>query len=369
MPTLFDTIHIGGLSLKNRVAMAPLTRCRAATGDVPVSMNATYYAQRAGAGLIITEATNVSPNSCAFERAPGIWTQAQCEAWSKVTDAVHAEGGRIFMQLWHCGRIGATGILNGKQPLSPSGVNDDLDAQHVWGQMANGRYVRIVATPSREMTADEIAETVLEYKTGAVNAIDAGCDGVEIHAANGYLSHQFLSPTINRRTDAYGGPIENRIRFLREILETIGSSVPLSKVGVRISPYAAYNNTRDPEPASTYAYVADMLEDLKVAYVHVADTNGWAGVPDLPKILPIVRPRYKGPLIVNGGLTPQDATRLVANGDVDLVAFGRMFIANPDLPARIRQGGPYNELRKVGLYGGDRVGYTDYPALVQTVAE
>jgi N-ethylmaleimide reductase len=369
MPTLHDPITIGGLKLKNRVLMAPLTRCRAGRGDVPVKINATYYGQRADAGLIITEATNVSPNSCAFEKAPGIWTKAQVKGWSAVTKEVHEHGGRIFMQLWHCGRVGASGLLKGNAPLSPSGVNDDLDALQVWGELANGHYVRIAATPSRAMTLDEIKATVEEYGTGAVNAIAAGCDGVEIHAANGYLPHQFLSPTTNTRTDAYGGPVKNRARFLREILEAVTSAISAKKVGVRISPCAAYNNTRDPDPASTYAHVAKMLAEFDVAYIHIADTNAWGGTPDLPKMLKMVRPHYKGPIIANAGITPDAAGALVGKGDADAVAFGRMYIANPDLATRIKHKGPYTDLRNVGLYGGDEAGYTDYPTHVTRSVE
>jgi N-ethylmaleimide reductase len=363
MTTLHDPLRIGDLELKNRILMAPLTRCRAGADDVPVGVNATYYAQRADSGLIITEATNVSPNSCAFEHAPGIWTNAQIEGWSAVTRAVHAKGGRIFMQLWHCGRVGASGLLNGQQPMSPSGVNDDLDALQVWGQLGNGHFVRIAATPSRAMTTQEIVEAVQEYRTGAINAIAAGCDGVEIHAANGYLPHQFLSPTTNTRTDIYGGGIENRVRFLREILEAVTAAIPVAKVGVRISPCAAYNNTRDPDPASTYGHVSEMLESIGVAYMHIADTNAWGGTADLPAMLKMVRPRFTGPIVANAGITPEAAVELVASGHVDAVAFGRMYIANPDLAKRIKARGPYNELRSVGLYGGDETGYVDYPAL------
>jgi NADPH2 dehydrogenase/N-ethylmaleimide reductase len=368
MGRLHETLKLGALELKNRVLMAPLTRCRAGAGDAPVNLNAEYYAQRAGAGLIITEATNVSPNSCAFERAPGIWTQAQVEGWKKVTRAVHDAGGRIFMQLWHCGRVGASGILGGNDPLSPSGVNDDLDTLQVYGLLANGNYVRIAATPSRAMTGDEIKSTVREYKTSAINAIRAGCDGVEVHAANGYLPHQFLSPTTNQRTDAYGGSVENRARFLQEIVKAITSEIPAAKVGVRLSPYAHYNNVRDPDPTVTYAHVAKMLNDAGVAYIHVADTNAWAGAPDLHKTLPIIKSHFRGTIIVNAGITPEKAEALVDSGDADAVAFGRMFIANPDLPERIRRKGPYTELRDVGLYGGDRTGYLDYPFLAEAMA-
>ena len=368
MATLFDSVKIGDMTIPNRVVMAPLTRCRAGKDDVPVAINGVYYSQRASAGLIVTEATIISPRSCAFEHAPGIWSEDQIAGWRDVTKSVHQSGGRIFLQLWHCGRVGSDGILKGQQPLSPSGVNDDLNALQVYGLLANGNYVRIAATPSRAMTIQEIQETITEYRVAAGNAIKAGCDGVEVHAANGYLLHQFLSPTTNTRTDQYGGPVENRARIVREVLESIRSIVAMSKVGVRISPTAGYNNVRDPNPSETYSYVSRMFEEFKVAYVHVSDTNAWAGQPDLPDLLRMVKPHYRGPLIVNAGITPEEAAKLVGEGQADAVAFGRMFLANPDLPARIRENGPYNELRSVGLYGGDDTGYIDYPALRESVA-
>lgn len=366
MPSLFDPIDLHGLTLSNRIAMAPLTRSRATEGDVPGRDNAIYYGQRASAGLIITEATNVTPMSCAFERAPGIYNDKQVEGWKLITQEVHARGGRIFLQMWHCGRVGADGLLDGAAPLSPSGINDDLDALQVWGELARGRYVRIAATPSRAMTTAEVEEAVAQYRRGAANALRAGFDGVEIHAANGYLPHQFLSPTTNQRTDAYGGSLENRLRFLREIVEAAIDEVGAARVGVRISPFAAYNNTRDPNPVETYAAVADMLDEYGVAYLHLADTNAWAGQPDMPKILEVARPRFRGALIGNGGITPDAARDLVATGALDIVAFGRPFLANPDLPARIRQDGPYNAPRNIGWYGGTAEGYTDYPTLAHT---
>lgn len=368
MTSLFDHTKIGDLQIPNRIIMSPLTRCRAGEGDVPVAINAEYYRQRAGAGLIITEATNISPRSCAFEHAPGIWSKEQVAGWRKVAYAVHEAGGHIFLQLWHCGRIGAAGILGGKEPLSPSGVNDDLGELHVYGQLENGNYVPLMATPSRAMTVPEIQETVQEYKVAAKNAIDAGCDGVEVHVANGYLLHQFLSPTTNTRTDDYGGSTEKRARIVQETLEAISSVVPMSNVGVRISPTAAYNNTRDPNPAETYAYISKIFQQFEVAYIHICDTNATAGQADLPKILEMVKPHYHGQVVANAGITPEAAAELVGSGKVDAVAFGRLFIANPDLPVRIRANGPFNELRYLGFYGGNEVGYTDYPSLKVAVA-
>jgi N-ethylmaleimide reductase len=363
MPTLFDSFSLKGLALPNRVAMAPLTRCRAGDGDVPQPISATYYSQRASAGLIIAEATNITPKSNAFEKAPGIYSDAQVDGWRAITAAVHAAGGRIFLQLWHCGRVGSEAILNGMPPLSPSGVNDDIDSLQVYGQMANGRYARIAATESRAMTEAEIHEAVKDYGRGAANALRAGFDGVEIHAANGYLPHQFLSPTINTRSDRYGGSADKRLNFLREITDAVCNSVDASRVGVRISPYAAYNNSRDPDPDTTTSAVASLLDGYGLAYLHLADTNAWAGKPDMPRFVAAVKPHFKGALIGNGGITPEAAQELVGDGTLDMIAFGRPFLANPDLPARIAQAGPYNEPRFVGWYGGSAEGYTDYPSL------
>ena len=363
MTTLFDTIDLQGLRLKNRVAMAPLTRCRADAVGVPQPISQKYYAQRASAGLIISEATNVSENSCAFEFAPGIHTPAQVEGWKPIAEGVHGAGGKIFVQLWHCGRVGSDAILNGQQPLSPSGINDDLDLLQVWGLMANGRYARISATPSREMTKAEITATIEEYGRAAANAVKAGADGVEVHAANGYLPHQFMTPSLNKRTDGYGGSPDNRLRFLREIIEAVCANVPRERVGVRISPYAAYNNPRDPDPDDTASNLARMLDRFGIAYLHLADTNAWAGRPDLPRFVNAVTPHFHGPLIANGGITPLAAAELIGKESVHMVAFGRPFLANPDLPERIRIGGPYNEARSVGWYGGSEEGYTDYPSL------
>lgn len=363
MPSLLDPIRLGDLDLPNRIAMAPMTRSRAGAGDVPTALNALYYAQRAEAGLIISEATNVSPRSCAFERAPGIYGAAQVEGWRRVADAVHAAGGRLFVQLWHCGRIGAEGILGGQPPLSPSGVNDDLGALQVWGQLANGSYIRIAATRSQAMTLEEVEAAIGEYGAGAANAWAAGCDGVEVHAANGYLPHQFLSPTTNRREDAYGGTLPKRARFLREVVEAVCAAVPRSRVGVRISPLADYNNPRDPDPDETYGYVTAMLHEFGIAYVHLADTNAWAGRPDMPRLLEVVRPRFPGTLIANGGLLPSQASALLEEGSVGMVAFGRPFIANPDLVSRVRVGAPLAEPSPAGWYGGSERGYTYDPRL------
>ncbi|WP_321960581.1 alkene reductase [Paraburkholderia sp. J7] len=361
MSTLLDPIRIGDLELANRIVMAPMTRSRAGDADVPTNLNGDYYVQRASAGLIISEATNVSRWSNAFERAPGIYTDAQVQGWKSVVSRIHDAGGLIFLQLWHSGRISSRALLDGRQPLSPSGVNDDLEKLQVWAQLANGAYTKIHATSSRAMTTAEIAEVIQEYRLAAEHAWHVGFDGVEIHSANGYLPHQFLSPTINQRDDEYGGSVENRARFLEQIIRNVSEVMPANRVGVRISPFADYNNVRDPDPGATYAYVADMLERFKVGYTHLADTNGWSGTPDLPKILDIVRPHFSGTLIANGGISVHQARQLLENGRVDLVAFGRLYISNPDLVSRIGKDAPLAESDPHGWYGGDEVGYTDYP--------
>jgi N-ethylmaleimide reductase len=363
MNQLLQPIHNGDLVFNNRIAMAPITRARAGEDGVPVALNAEYYAQRATAGLIITEATNVSPNSAAFELAPGIYNGAQVAGWRGVTEQVHAAGGKMFMQLWHSGRVSSYALLKGAEPLSPSGYNDDLGLLQVYGALRNGYYTRIYASPSRAMSNEEVYAAVEEFRVGAENARRAGLDGVEIHAANGYLPQQFLSPVVNRRDDEFGGSVENRARFLRLVVEAVLTVFPKERVGVRISPYAAYNNATDPDVATTYAYVVRMLNDYGVGYIHGADTNAWGGVPDMPKILELVRANYSGVLIANAGLTPQAAQQLVEQGKADMVAFGRQYVSNPDLVARIAAGGPYNQPDPFSFYGGTERGYTDYPAL------
>lgn len=363
MKNLLQAAAIGELQFANRLAMAPTTRARSGADGVQCDINALYYRQRAGAGLIITEATNVSPMSAPFEYAPGIYTEEQVAGWRRVTDAVHAEGGKIFMQLWHGGRASSYALLKGAAPLSPSAVNDDLGNVQVYGALQNGYYTRIAASPSREMSIDDIETAIAEFRTGAANAIQAGLDGVEIHAANGYLPQQFLSPHVNRRSDEYGGSLENRARFLRRVLEAILEVVPAGRVGVRLSPFALYNNALDPNPLETYTYVIKMLADYGVGYIHGADTNAWGGVPDMPKLVELVRANYQGLFIANGGLTPQQAEELIASGQADMVAFGRAYIANPDLAARVATNGPYNTPDMFSFYGGGEAGYTDYPAL------
>ena len=363
MSNLFDPIRLGDLNLVNRIVLAPMTRSRADASGVINASAREYYGSRASAGLLISEGVNVGPMSNAFDRAPGLWTEEQVEGWKPVVDEVHRNGGQIVAQLWHGGRASARGLLGDRAPLSPSGINDDLDLLQVWALLANSAYVRIAATPSRAMTIEDIEAVIAEFRTAAANAHRAGFDGVEIHGANGYLIHEFLSPTLNCRSDGYGGPPEGRARLLREIVATVAEGMPLKRVGLRLSPFADYNNVRDPDPGETYGYLADWLSGAGLAYLHVADTNAWAGAPDYAKLIPLFRARYHGPLVVNGGMSPEMAAWIINLGEADAIAFGRLFLANPDLPARIRQGGPYNTPRSVGAYGGGNTGYLDYPAL------
>lgn len=361
MTDLFQPLQLGDLRLSNRIVMSPLTRARAGAGDVPTALMAEYYEQRASAGLLVSEATNVSPLSRPFDRAPGLYTQAQVEGWRQVTSRVHRAGGKIFAQLWHGGRIGSMGLLDWQQPLSPSGFNDDVESLHVWGLLKNDNYVRVTATPSKAMTLEEVHSTIAEYRQAAVNALEAGFDGVEIHAANGYLPHQFLSAHVNRRTDQYGGPVANRARFLEEIIEAVSEVMPLSRVGVRVSPYTNYNSALDNQVPELYSHVAEFMQRKGVGYLHIADVNGWYGAPDLDKIMDILAGRYQGVIIANGGLSIDKAKALVEEETVPLVAFGRYFIANPDLVERIKVDAPLNELNERELYGRGEQGYTDYP--------
>ncbi|MBN3779240.1 alkene reductase [Burkholderia sp. Ac-20345] len=360
MSSLLGGYDLHGLALANRIVMGPMTRSRAPHRGIPTDAMAQYYAQRASAGLIVSEATNVSRMSASFELTPGLVTDEQVAGWKPVTQAVHAQGGHIFAQLWHGGRVGSMTLLDGQAPLSPSGVNDDLEQLQVWAQLQNGYYTKIHATPSRAMTAVDVAWAVDDFRRAAAHAMSAGFDGVEIHAANGYLPHQFLSSTLNRRDDRYGGTVANRARFLAEIIDAIGGVMPLNRVGVRVSPYAKYNNVRDADPDATYAYVARMLTEAGVAYLHAADTNGWSGEPDLPRIIANLRRQFGGTLMLNGGISPEAANALIAAGDADLVAFARAYIANPDLVERVATGAPLASAKPVGWYGGDRAGYLDY---------
>lgn len=363
--SLFTPIRLGALALQHRVVMAPLTRMRSLQpGDVPHALNATYYGQRASrGGLIITEATDVSEQARGYPGAPGIHSVEQIAGWRLVTDAVHARGGLIVLQLWHTGRVSHSSMQpNGARPVAPSAV--PAPGQHMDAQ---GRPVDF-ETP-RVLALDEIAGIVAQFRQAVLHAREAGFDGVEIHSANGYLIDQFLQDGTNRRTDRYGGTIENRARLLCEIVEAASSVWSADRVGVRVSPWGRFNGMHDSNPGALFDHVAAALRAYRLAYLHVveprADQNSDTNAldPNAPDAASRLRERFGGALIAAGGFTRESASRVVAAGHADAVAFGRQFIANPDLPERLRTGAALNRYDRSTFYGGDARGYIDYPAL------
>ncbi len=349
MTTLFDSLQMGDLTLPNRIIMAPLTRCRASAGRVPNALMARYYAQRADAGLILSEATSVSPQGVGYPDTPGIWSEAQVEGWKQVTDAVHARGGRIFLQLWHVGRVSDPCYLDGELPVAPSAIAPQ-------GHVSLVRPEKAYVTP-RALEIHEIPGIVTAYRQGAENAKRAGFDGVEIHAANGYLLDQFLQDSTNRRTDAYGGSIENRARLLLEVTDAAIEVWGAGRVGVHLAPRCDAHSMGDSNPAATFGHVAEQLGRRGIAFIFAREAQG-------PGLLgPELKRRFGGVFIANQGLTAATAAAIVETGQADAVAFGVPFIANPDLVQRLRQGAPWNEARPEFFYGGGEEGYTDYPQL------
>ena len=350
MPTLFDPVEFGALTLSNRIVMAPLTRCRAAPGRVPTALNAEYYRQRASAGLIITEATSITQQGVGYPDTPGLWSAEQVEGWKLVTEAVHEAGGQIVAQLWHVGRISDPIYHDGALPVAPSAIAPE-------GHVTLVRPKRPFVTP-RALETDEIAGIVADYAHAAANAREAGFDGVEIHGANGYLLHEFLNPLTNLRTDRYGGSVENRARFLLEVTDAVISVWGAERVGVHISPQVTDNDMPlEPDPEATYGHVAEELSARGIAFLFVRAPAGSAGD------LPVIRKAFKGPLIANAGYDGASAAAAVASGKADAVSFGRAYIANPDLVARLANDAPLSPLVPETLYGGGAAGYTDYPAL------
>lgn len=349
MPTLFDPLQLGDLPLPNRIIMAPLTRCRAAPGRVPGDLMVEHYRQRAGAGLIISEATAVTPIGVGYPDTPGIWSDEQIEGWKKVTAAVHEAGGRIVLQLWHVGRISDPLYLDGATPVAPSAIQPA-------GTVSLVRPKKAYVTP-RALDTAEIPGIIAAYRQGAANAQAAGFDGVEIHAANGYLIDQFLQSRTNQRTDAYGGPVENRARLLLEITDAILEIWAPGRVGVHLSPRGDSHDMGDDHPAETFGYVAETLGQRGIAFLCLREYEG----PD--SLAPMMRDKFPGCLIANEALDQDKAARWLAQGRADAAAFGRLFIANPDLPARFAQGAPLNTPRPETFYAPGPAGYTDYPAL------
>lgn len=364
MPTLFDPLQLGDITLPNRVVMAPLTRMRSKQpGNIPTELNATYYAQRASAGLIISEATQVSQQGQGYPGTPGIHSEEQVEGWKLVTDVVHEAGGRIFLQLWHVGRISHRSHQpNSQLPVAPSAIKPSGG-----GFSADWKPVQF-ETP-RALETEEIAGIVSDFKHGALNARRAGFDGVEVHGANGYLLDQFLQDGSNKRTDNYGGSIENRARLLLEVIDAAIEVFGAGRVGVRLSPYGTFNDMSDSDPITLFSYVLRQLSARKIAYVHLIEPRSSnagsqdGNIPNAPDTAVIFRQAFQGVLISAGGYSGPEALKAIEHGKADAIAFGRLFISNPDLPDRIKQNAPLNKYERSTFYGGAEKGYTDYPPL------
>jgi N-ethylmaleimide reductase len=354
---LLTPYRLGALELKNRTVMAPMTRSRAIDGNVPNPLAVTYYAERAAAGLQVTEATQVSQQGVGYIRTPGIHSSAQVAGWRAVTDAVHRAGGKIFAQLWHVGRISHPDFHDGALPVAPSAIAAN-------GEVFTTKGRTKMVTP-RALDAQELPGIVAQFKQGAENAKAAGFDGVELHGANGYLLDQFLRDGTNHRADAYGGDIRNRARFPLEVTEAVVAVWGAQRVGYRVSPNSGFNSMSDSDPITTFGYLADELSRLGLVYLHAVEAVAGPAAPPPGIILaaPMLRKRFKGTLILNGGYDAQSAEAAIARGDADLIAFGVPFLANPDLPVRYAQQAPLNAPDPATFYAGEAKGYTDYPAL------
>ncbi len=353
---LFQPITVGDLQLPNRIVMAPLTRNRAGAGNVPTALNATYYAQRASAGLIISEATQISPEGQGYIDTPGIHSRDQIAGWRRVTDAVHAAGGRMVLQLWHVGRISHVSLqAGGIPPVAPSAIRAAATTF-----VASG-FVDV--SMPRALTLEEIPRVIQDFRKAAANAMAAGFDGVEVHGANGYLLDQFLRDKSNHRTDAYGGGIDNRTRLLFEVCQAVAAEVGPGRIGVRLSPLTSAGDVMDSSPQRLFNRAVERLATLNLAYIHVIE--GETGGDREPEPFDDARMRepFKGAWIVNNGYDRPMAIDAIASGRADLVAFGTRFLANPDLPRRLRENSALNPPRQKTFYGGDAHGYTDYPAL------
>jgi N-ethylmaleimide reductase len=358
MPTLFDSLQLGSLTLANRVFMAPTTRNRANPDGVHSELVVTYYAQRSSAGLIITEATQISPMGKGYVNTPGIHSVEQVHAWRKIVDAVHAQNGHIFLQLWHVGRISHSSLLpNGVSPVAPSAVRANSQTF-----IATGRAP--VSEPVA-LTIGGIKETLVDYRKAAQHAREAGFDGVEIHAANGYLIDQFLQSGTNQRTDDYGGSVENRIRFLLEVAHVVGEVWPHSRIGVRLSPRGTFNDMSDEDPHRTFLAAVEGMSPLKLGYLHVVEASPGDAPPSPAFVSLFARTRriWPGIYVANGGFDGPSGEEAIRSGRADAIAYGRYFIANPDLPRRLQLRAALNEPDLPTFYGGGAAGYTSYPTL------
>jgi 2,4-dienoyl-CoA reductase-like NADH-dependent reductase (Old Yellow Enzyme family) len=355
MSTLFSPLQVGPYELPNRVIMAPLTRSRASAGRVPNDLMREYYVQRASAGLILTEATAVTPMGVGYIDTPGLWSREQVEGWQKITQAVHEAGGRIFAQLWHVGRLSHPDFLDGRTPEAPSAIA-------VEGQIRVPGGHKPYPVP-HAMTLEEIKTVIEAYRQGAQNALEAGFDGVEIHGANGYLPDQFLRDGSNQRTDEYGGSVENRARFLLEATDAAIEVWGADRVGVHLSPRnMEHHSIADSDPAATFGYVARELGQRKIAFLFVRES-----IEGEPRIGPQLKEAFGGVYIANEGLTPETAQQLIENGEADAVSWGQLFIANPDLPRRLELGASLNPPVPSTFYAPGATGYTDYPSLEEAV--
>lgn len=351
---LFSPVKLGPYTLPNRMVMAPMTRLRA-IATIPQAIMAIYYTQRASAGLIITECTMVSPLSYGYMNCPGIYSPEQVAGWRVIADAVHAQGGRIFLQLWHCGRVSHPSLLGGELPVAPSAIA-------ATGTLHTPEGKRSLETP-RALETHEIPEIVEQFGKGAENALAAGFDGIELHGAFGYLIDQFLQDGSNQRTDEYGSSIENRARFLLEVVEAVASIWGAQRVGIKLSPSNTFYGMYDSNPEATFSYVLNALNRFDLAYVHLMEPNevDLATRDVLNPVTPLFRPIYKGTLITNGGYDQEKGNAILVSGDADLVSFGKLFLANPDLPKRFELNAPLNTPDPKTFYAPDEKGYTDYP--------
>ncbi|MFY0254096.1 alkene reductase [Chitinophaga sp. 30R24] len=369
---LFTDYTLGGLTLKNRIVMPPMTRSRAAKGDIATDLMAEYYQQRASAGLIIAEGTQISRQGQGYAWTPGIYTPDQIEGWKKVTKAVHAHNGRIFAQLWHVGRVSHTSIQeNGAAPVAPSallaaGVKVFADPEGKGPENGAGEMVQ--HSMPRELSIPEIKAIIDDYAQAAKNAIKAGFDGVELHGANGYLIEQFIDSQTNQRTDEYGGSLQNRLRFLREVVTAVAYAIGKNRTGIRQAPLTTLMGAQDDHPEETYIAAAKVLNNIGIAFIHIAEAD-WEDAPVMPAAFKTAyREAFSGTLIYSGKYTKERAEEALQNGWADLIGFGRPFIANPDLPYRLEHDLPLNALDKTALFGGGTKGYTDYPAYETTTA-
>jgi N-ethylmaleimide reductase len=357
---LFEPYKLGPITLPNRLVMAPLTRNRALAGLVPNPLAVEYYGQRASTGLLVSEATQVSQQGQGYQDTPGIYSKEQVAGWRKVTDRVHERGGRIFLQLWHVGRISHVSLQqNNQAPVAPSAIRAK-------GKTFVGGTFADVSEP-RALTLQEIPGIIESFKKGAANAMAAGFDGVEVHGANGYLLEQFAKDGTNKRTDAYGGGIENRAKLMLEVAKAVAAEAGPNRTGIRISPVTPANDISDSNPQPLYDYIVDQLSALKLVYIHVVE-GATGGPRDVaPFDYGSLRKRFKGAYIANNGYDFDLANKVLAANEADLIAFGKPFISNPDLVERLKRGAPLNEWDKATFYGGGAKGYTDYPVLGESL--